>query len=135
MYTVYEFLHCLEREAKNWRQISTIPYFSQDSQDWRAGWKHNYIGKVKTSALLPSCPVAHSGVVSQRSWRSCRGGLWGTSDCIHIQLMTMYELGLALIGSPGSWDKVALSILVCSLLPSVCPLKKVCFIVICLHSA
>lgn len=121
MYIVYEFLHCLERETRHWRQISIILYFSQDSQDWRAGWKHNYIGKVKASALLPSCPVAHSGVVSQRSWGSCKGGLWGTSDStfsscdstfsIHIQLMTMYELGLALIGSPGSWVKVTLSIL------------------------
>ena len=41
----------------------------------------------------------------------------GTSEFIHIQLITIYELGLALIGSPGSWDKVALSVLHMYVLP------------------
>lgn len=62
------------------------------------------------------CPVAQlsHGVL----WRCVSEKLeviqrWaqGTIEFIHIHLITMYELGLALIRSCGCWDKVALSIL------------------------
>lgn len=60
----------------------------------------------------------------------------GKSEFIHIQLITMYELVLAPIGSPGSWDKVSLSILHMYVLPFLqLAFKKVWQTVICLHSA
>ena len=68
------------------------------------------------------CPVAQ---LSHGALWSCvseklgvtKGQAWGTSEFIHIQLITMYELALAPIGSPGSWGKVALPILHVYVLP------------------
>lgn len=68
------------------------------------------------------CPIAQlfHGVL----WRCVSEKLgviqrwaWDTSEFIHIQLITVYDLGLAPIGSPGSRDKVAPSILHMYVLP------------------